>query len=74
MAFEYLATGRGERLFGDPVAAIAEDVGEYPQLTSQQKLLLECFDTLNPRQRSGLLDLLNTGAPRPPSRARRRKV
>ncbi|MCC8539541.1 helix-turn-helix transcriptional regulator [Xanthomonas codiaei] len=58
MAFEYLATGRGERVFGPPVSAIAEEPAQYRRLDDQQRVLLARFDTLAPRQRSGLLDLL----------------
>lgn len=58
MAFEYLATGRGDRVFGPPVSAIAEEPAQYHRLDDQQRVLLARFDTLAPRQRSGLLDLL----------------
>ncbi|MBB3797531.1 transcriptional regulator with XRE-family HTH domain [Xanthomonas arboricola] len=58
MAFEYLATGRGERTFGPPVPTIAEEPVQYRHLDEQQRVLLNRFDTLAPRQRSGLLDLL----------------
>lgn len=58
MAFEYLATGRGQRLHGAPIAAIAEAAPEYAVLSAQQRRLLSCFDALNSRQRAGLLDLL----------------
>jgi len=58
MAFEYLATGRGERTFGPPVPTIAEEPAQYRHLDEQQRVLLNRFDTLAPRQRSGLLDLL----------------
>lgn len=58
MAFEYLTTGRGERLFGEPIPSLAETAAEYRVLTPQQQQLLERFEGLNARQRSGLLDLL----------------
>lgn len=58
MAFEYLATGRGERTFGPPVPTIAEEPAQYRHLDEQQRVLLNRFDTLAPRQRGGLLDLL----------------
>ncbi|WP_394686627.1 helix-turn-helix transcriptional regulator [uncultured Xanthomonas sp.] len=61
--FEYLATGRGERVFGEPMAVDAAAIGELPshyQFTDQQLRLLERFDSLSPRQRAGLLDLLDT--------------
>ncbi|MDV0439649.1 helix-turn-helix transcriptional regulator [Xanthomonas sacchari] len=60
--FEYLATGRGERVFGEPTAD-ATAIGELPsqyQFTDQQLRLLERFEGLSPRQRAGLLDLLDT--------------
>ncbi len=56
--FEYLATGRGERLFGAPSLAIADEPASYRDLNEQQRLLLAQFETLSPRQRNGLLDLL----------------
>ncbi|KAB7771052.1 helix-turn-helix domain-containing protein [Xanthomonas maliensis] len=65
MAFEYLATGRGERVFGPPAIGIAEEPAHYRRLDEQQQALLACFDALAPRQRSGLLDLLQAqGRPR----------
>lgn len=70
MAFEYLATGRGERLFGEPILPGAEPAPAHP-LSHQQQWLLERFDALSARQRSGLLDLLPSPAPeRRPARRR----
>ncbi|MDT0496238.1 helix-turn-helix transcriptional regulator [Algiphilus sp. W345] len=56
MAFEYLATGRGARVFGAPI--VAEAAPHYQVLTVQQQQLLACFDALSPRQRGSLLELL----------------
>ncbi len=58
MTFEYLATGRGERVFGPPVSSIAEEPAQYRHLDEQQRVLLSRVDALAPRQRTGLLDLL----------------
>lgn len=63
LTFEYLATGRGERVFGEPLA-IAEEAAAYRQLTDQQARLLDGFDKLSPRQRAGLLDLIGAGKSR----------
>jgi transcriptional regulator with XRE-family HTH domain len=63
LIFEYLATGRGERVFGEPVA-VAEEAAHYRQLSDQQIRLLDGFETLSPRQRAGLLDLIGTGRKR----------
>ena len=59
MAFEYLATGRGAHIAGEPILAVAEDASPYQHLTEQQRRLLDCFDALGARQRAGLLDLLD---------------
>lgn len=58
--FEYLATGRGERVFGPPASAVAETPASYQPLTEQQRLLLDRIEVLTPRQRTGLLDLLDS--------------
>ncbi|AKK69177.1 helix-turn-helix transcriptional regulator [Xanthomonas translucens] len=60
LTFEYLATGRGERVFGEPLS-VAEDPLHYRHLSDQQARLLDGFETLSPRQRAGLLDLIGTG-------------
>ncbi|QNH26744.1 helix-turn-helix transcriptional regulator [Xanthomonas theicola] len=60
MTFEYLATGRGERVFGEPLS-LAEEAAHYRQLSDQQARLLEGFEKLSPRQRVGLLDLIGAG-------------
>ncbi|MCI2262290.1 MULTISPECIES: helix-turn-helix transcriptional regulator [Xanthomonas] len=68
LSFEYLATGRGERVFGEPIAVDAAAIGELRnqyQFTDQHLRLLERFESLSPRQRAGLLDLLD---PRKPQR------
>jgi transcriptional regulator with XRE-family HTH domain len=67
--FEYLATNRGERHFGPPTL-IAEEEPSYHPLTEQQRQLLEAFERLAGRQRSGLLDLI--GPPPAPTSRRRR--
>jgi len=56
MCFEYLATGRGPRILGEPM--VAEPAAEYDALTEQQKQLLERFRLLSPRQRRALLELI----------------
>ena len=60
LTFEYLATGRGERVFGEPLS-VAEDALHYRHLSDQQARLLDGFETLSPRERAGLLDLIGTG-------------
>jgi len=60
LTFEYLATGRGERVFGEPLS-VAEEAAHYRQLSDQQARLLDSFETLSPRQRAGLLDLIGAG-------------
>lgn len=58
VAFEWLATGRGAMVFGDPVAA--EERGPYmADLRQEQRSLLAAFDRLTKAQRAGLLDLLS---------------
>lgn len=64
--FEYLATGRGERVLGPPASTVSEPPADYQPLSEQQRLLLDRFEALAPRQRSALLELLND------SRQRRR--
>lgn len=63
--FEYLSTGRGERIQGEPIAAIAEEPSPYQTLTDQQLRLLKSFDALTTKQRSGLLELLDPVPARP---------
>ncbi|HHW4679249.1 MAG TPA: helix-turn-helix domain-containing protein [Xylella sp.] len=58
LAFEYLATGRGEPYYGASVSAIAEPRPTYQKFDPQQKQLLEHFARLTPRQRNGLLEFL----------------
>ncbi|MEE7548722.1 helix-turn-helix transcriptional regulator [Xanthomonas sp. Kuri4-1] len=58
LQFEYLATGRGERVFGEPTVAVAEEPLTYRELSDQQRQLLTRFEALTPRQRSGLMDLI----------------
>ncbi|QPC05077.1 helix-turn-helix transcriptional regulator [Xylella fastidiosa subsp. fastidiosa] len=60
MAFEYLSTDRGKPDCGKPISSISEPTPTYQKFDSQQKLLLEQFAKLTPRQRSGLLELLGT--------------
>nr|WP_221301482.1 helix-turn-helix domain-containing protein [Pseudoxanthomonas broegbernensis] len=62
MAFEYLATGRGARIAGEPILNVAEEPSAYRQLSEQQRRLLDCFDALGARQRAGLLDLLDSSS------------
>lgn len=60
MTFEYLSTGRGQKIQGKPLMAIAEEPAEYHGLSRQQQRLLAIFDTLSPKQRAGLLDFLES--------------
>lgn len=65
MGFEFLATGRGPMFVDDPRPRVAEDGPGYShELTEQQRRLLERFDGLSPRQRTGLLDLIGDGGKR----------
>lgn len=69
MAFEYLTTGRGPKVQGAPILAVAEEPADYPGLSRQQQRLLSLFDSLSTKQRSGLLDFLEalaSGAVRQP--------
>lgn len=70
MAFEFLATGRGVKIHGKPTALAAGDAGWQAWLTPQQKRLLAAFDGLTPKQRAGLLDLLDTPSVRAATRSR----
>ncbi len=69
MTFEYLSTGRGQKIQGKPLLAVAEEASEYHSLSRQQQRLLEIFDALTPKQRTDLLDFLDsltsTGARHP---------
>ncbi len=50
-------------MFGEPIAVDAAAIGELRnqyQFTDQHLRLLERFESLSPRQRAGLLDLLDT--------------
>jgi transcriptional regulator with XRE-family HTH domain len=65
MGFEFLATGRGPMFVDDPRPRVAEDGPGYShELNEQQRRLLERFDGLSPRQRTGLLDLIGDGGKR----------
>lgn len=70
MRFEYLATGRGDKVFGAPIPALDDERATYDALSEQQIRLLECFDALSTRQRGALLELLGSGGTT--RRARRR--
>ncbi|ANB18731.1 XRE family transcriptional regulator [Dokdonella koreensis DS-123] len=61
LAFEYLATGRGPKIQGQPIDAIADDDSPYAMLSPQQAALLEWFDRLGKRQQAGLFDLVGIG-------------
>jgi transcriptional regulator with XRE-family HTH domain len=60
MTFEYLSTGRGHKVHGKPILAIAEEPTEYQNLSRQQQRLLALFDVLSAKQRSGLLEFLES--------------
>lgn len=63
LCFEYLATGRGERVLGPPdEAAIAVNRAPQMPLSDQQRRLLERFETLSSRQKNALLELLESSA------------
>ncbi len=57
MALEYLATGRGPKMFGSPMPV--EERRGYPLLSRQQKQLLGLFDALTPSKRGALLEFLS---------------
>ena len=63
MAFEYLATGRGSRIQGAPILSVAEDATDYHRLTRQQQRLLAIFEAMPPKQRTGLLEFLESLVP-----------
>lgn len=56
MSFEYLATGRGPKVFGSPISS--EDASISRPLSHPQRQLLKHFDALTPGQRRALVDLL----------------
>lgn len=56
MAFEYLATGRGPRIQGEPI--LIDENEDYTTLSEEHRRLLSAFDSLTTRQKSGLLDLI----------------
>lgn len=56
MCFEYLATGRGPRVFGAPL--VAEEPSEYRPLSTQQRQWLDLFDAMSPRRREAALLLI----------------
>lgn len=62
MAFEYLATGRGTKVHGRPTLSVAEESADYHRLSKQQQRLLTIFETLSAKQRSGLLEFLESFA------------
>ncbi len=65
MGFEFLATGRGPMFVDQPNPRIAEEGPDYGhELNEQQRRLLDRFDSLSPRQRAGLLDLIGDGGKR----------
>lgn len=70
MAFEYLATGRGAKIHGAPMCVPEAESLHYHSLTSQQTQVLAMFDRLSPRQRAGLLDLLDGAGARASGRVR----
>lgn len=65
LCFEYLSTGRGEIIQGEPITAESESRSPYRALSEEQLRLLEYFDTLAARQRHALLELLAPRTPRP---------
>lgn len=58
MMFEYLATGRGPRQFGEPIRTLADEREDCQPLSDQQRRVLAWFESLTARQRKGLFDLL----------------
>lgn len=66
MAFEYLSTGRGVKIHGKPTWSLPGEPPQYQNLAPQHKRLLAAFDMLTPKQRSGLLDLLDMASSRSP--------
>ena len=60
MAFEYLSTGRGPKIHGKPILAVAEEPAEYQTLSRQQRRLLALFETLSTKQRTGLIEFLES--------------
>jgi transcriptional regulator with XRE-family HTH domain len=59
LAFEWLATDRGPRVFGDP--RIEEDAAPYGSLTARQLQMLKVFDRLPKARQQALLDFLKPG-------------
>jgi transcriptional regulator with XRE-family HTH domain len=70
MAFEYLSTGRGSKIHGKPMLSVMDEQSDYQNLSQQQKRLLVAFEGLTPKQRSGLLDFLDSLLPGLHPRAR----
>lgn len=71
MAFEYLSTGRGLKIYGKPVLEMQDEPSQYQSLSAQQKRLLAAFDGLSLKQRAGLLDLIDSSLATASSRLRR---
>lgn len=72
MGFEFLATGRGPAFIDEPNPHVGEDGAGYGKdLSEQQRRLLERFDGLSPRQRTGLLDLIGDGGGKRPRKRQR---
>lgn len=57
--FEWLATGRGERVFGEPMR-IADEQGTYDALRADQRALLDAYEKMTRPRREALLVLLKT--------------
>lgn len=59
MMFEWVATGRGPKVFGDPV--IAEERAPYTvPLSPEEKQVVAAMRRMRPVQRTGLVQLLGT--------------
>lgn len=71
LAFEYLATGRGAKIHGQPILPSQEDQALYQLLAPHQKRLLAAFEALTPKQRTGLLDLIDVSIDKGGARLRR---
>lgn len=58
VALEWLATGRGLMVFGEPLVA-REDRSTYAVLRADQRALLDAYEKMTKARREGLLQLLD---------------
>jgi transcriptional regulator with XRE-family HTH domain len=60
VSFEWLATGRGEMVWGSKPGGIGEFASGYDRLTPQERQLLRLFGGLPERRQKALIEFLDT--------------